>query len=163
MSQFLLASLGACCLLAVLRPGPLVAQVPWPVPPATTPDAQRNALNGVRAQVNWLLNSTRTAPSFGPEGYGKIWQEFQTLRGAYGIFRSTLTSLQLNAGANELAEIEAGLDILQEAFGYYQADLAAGRSPASALRDLCQVLARGSRVWVQELNRVSTRLRVGSP
>jgi hypothetical protein len=156
-----LASLGVACILATLRPSPLSAQAPWPFPSQTTPDAQRNAINGVRSQVNWLLNATRTASSYGPEGCGKIWQEFQTLRGAYSVFKSTLTPAQLQYGANDLAEIEAGLDILQEAFAYHQADLAAGRSPASALRNLCQVLARGSRVWVQELNRVSTRLRVG--
>jgi len=159
----LLTSLGVCCLLAALRPGPLCAQAPWPFVPQTTPDAQRNALNGVRSQVNWLLNATKTAPNQITGGPDKIWQEFQTLRGAYGAFKSTLTPAQLNYGANDLAELEAGLDILQEAFGNYQQDLAAGRSFASAFRNLCQVLARGSRVWVQELNRVSTRLRVGWP
>jgi len=61
----------------------------------------------------------------------------------------------------DLAELEAGQDILQEAFGNYQADLAARRPMSSALRNLCQVLARGSGVWGQELNRVSGWLRVG--
>jgi hypothetical protein len=158
-----LAGLGVCGLLAALRPGLLCAQVPWPFAPQTTPDAQRNAANAVRSQVNWLLNATRTAPNQVGGGVDQVWQQFQTVRGAYNAFAQTLTPQQLNYGANDLAELGAGLDILQEAFGNYQVDLAAGRSVASASRNLCQVLARGSRVWVQELNRVNTRLRVGSP
>lgn len=158
-----MAALGACCGLAVLRPGALRAQAPWPFVPQQTPDAQRNALNTVRGQVNWLQNATGTAPNLVAGGPERVWEAFQALRGAYGAFRSTLTPAQLSYGANDLAELEAGLDILQEAFGNYQTDLAAGRPMASAFRSLCQVLARGSRVWVQELNRVSARLRVGWP
>jgi hypothetical protein len=160
---FLRAALGAGCGLAVLCPGALRAQLPWPFVPQQTPDAQRSALEGVRSQVNWLLNATRTAPSYGAGGYEVLWQQFQALRGAYSTFTSTLTPAQVNAGANELAELGAGLDILQEAFGNYQKDLAARRSPAQAMRSLCQVMAQGSRVWMQELNRCSTRLRVGFP
>ena len=93
----------------------------------------------------------------------RIWQEFQLLREAYNLFTTTLTPTQLQHGANDLAELNAGLDILQEAFGNYQQDLAAGRSMAAAFHNLCQVLARGSRVWEQELVKVGTRLRVGWP
>jgi hypothetical protein len=160
---FLLASLGICWSLAGLQNSLLCAQVPFPFAPPTTPDAQRNAVNAVRSQVNWLLNSTRTAPGYGQSGAEKVWQEFQTLRGAYGTFKSTLTPAQLNSGANDLAELEAGLDILQEVFSNYEQDLAARRSVASALSNLCQVLARGTRVWLHELNKCSTRLRVGWP
>ncbi len=159
----LFTSLGVGCILAALCPDPLRAQAPWPFTAPTTPDAQRTALQGVRSQVNWLLNATRTAPSYGAGGYDNLGQAFQALREAYGAFTSTLTPAQRNYGANNLAELGAGLDILQEAFGNYQQDLAVGRSATLALRNLCQVLARGSRVWVQELNRVSVRLRVGSP
>ena len=159
----LLAVLSVSCSLAVMRPAQLCAQAPWPFPPQTTPDAQRNALVGVRSQVNWVLNATRTAPGYGAGGAEVLWQQFQALRGAYSTFTGTLTPQQWNYGANDLAALGSGLDILQEAFGNYQEDLAAGRSGTTALRNLCQVLARGSRVWVQELNRVSNRLRVGGP
>ncbi len=132
-----------------------------PVP--TTPDAQRNALNTVHNQVNWLQNATRTAPNYGPQGQDNLWQQFQSLRGAYGEFKRTLTPQQLNQGANAFAEIDAGLDIIQEAFSNYQDDLAGGRAGTTALRDLCSVLREGSQVWWQELNRVCSRLRVGWP
>lgn len=159
----LLAGLSVCCGLAELPPCTLNAQIPGPFATLTTPDTQRNAVNAVRSQLNWLLNTTKTAPSYGAAGAEKLWQEFQVLRGAYHAFKSTLTALQLQYGANDLAELDAGLDILQEVFGNYEADLAARRPAATALRNLCQVLARGSRVWAHELNKCSTRLRVGLP
>ncbi len=153
--------LGACCLIMGLTGlSPLDVRAQLPVAP-NTGDAQRAALNAVRTQVNWLQNATRTAPNYGANGYGNVWQQFQGLRGAYGALRQTLTPQQAAAGANDLAELEAGLDILQEAFSNYQADLAAGRPVTSALNDLCQVLYQGSRIWLQEFNKDCSRLRVG--
>ena len=146
---------------------PLRAQVAWPGGPPPmmaapqTPDAQRNALNVVRAQVGWLQNATRTASSYATGGADLVWQQFQTLRGSYTALTMTLTPRQVTYGANELAELAAGLDILQEAFSNYQDDIAAGRPEAIALKDMCQVLAQASTMWLQELNRDCARLRVG--
>jgi len=85
------------------------------------------------------------------------------LRAAYDQFKATLTPNQLASGANELAELEAGLDILQEAFDEYQQDVAAGRSQAAAFRSLCRVLDEAAGLWLQELNKVAEKLRVGFP
>jgi len=126
-----------------------------------TPDAQRNALNSVRSQVNLLQNTTRTAPNYTTGAVEMVWQQFQMLRGSYANFRMTLNLQQLDYGANELAELDAGLDILQEGFGYYQNDVAAGRPPRTAIRDLCQYLRQGSGTWLQQLNWLSNQLRVG--
>jgi hypothetical protein len=134
---------------------------PPPIAAPTTPSAQRNAFNGVKSQVGWLQNSCSTATSYGDGGYGVIWQQFQNLRGAYAGFKNTLTPQQLSYGANEIAELDAGLDILQESFNNYQEDVAAGQSTSSALNNLAQVLSRASGVWLQEFNRDSARLRVG--
>ncbi len=151
-------SLLACVALLV----PLLGSAQWPMPVPTTPAAQRNAMNAVRNQVDWLQNATRTAANFGPQGGSQnLWQQFQSLRGAYAEFKQTLSPQQLNQGANSLAEIDAGLDIIQQAFSNYEEDLAGGRPATTALRDLCQVLREGSRVWWQELNRCCSRLRVG--
>jgi hypothetical protein len=140
---------------------PLLGLAQWPFVPPTTPDAQRNALGAVRSQVNWLQNATRTASNYGGQGYDNVWQQFQMLRAAYGTFRQTLNPRQLTEGANSLAELEAGLDIIQEAFANYQADVAAGQMASSALRNMCQVLREGSSLWLQELNKTCSRLRVG--
>ena len=140
---------------------PLVAPAQWPYGAPITPDTQRNALNAVRAQVNWLQNTTRTAPNYGDNGYGNVLQQFQALRGAYSELKQTLTPQQAAAGANALAELDAGLDILEEAFTNYQNDVAGGRLVRSALSDMCQVLRQGSRVWLDELNRNCSALRLG--
>ena len=156
-------------LLAVAAPSILRAQPPFypfyyppppPFQPPTTRNAQRNALNAIRAQDKWLRNATRTSSSYATGGYGLVWQQFQLLRQAYAAFKATLTVSQLQAGANELAELDAGLDILQQAFDQYQQDVAAGRSQTQALRSMCKVLNEGADVWLHELNKVARRLGV---
>jgi hypothetical protein len=156
------ALLSGLCLISafiVLLSRPVAAQ--WPFPPATTPDAQRNALNAVRAQVNWLHNATRTASSYGAQGYGNVWQAFQDMRQTYNAFKQTLTQQQAAYGANNFAELDAGLDIIQEAFTNYQDDVAAGQSVGMALAEMCRVLRQASSLWLQELNKTCSRLRVG--
>ena len=159
-----------CCLLvgllAVATPFSPRAQPPFnnpplpPVPPPTNPTAQRNALQSVRAQVNWLRNAIRTASSYGSGGSGVVWQQFQILRQTYTSFKATLTPGQLNAGANELAELDAGLDILQQAFDEYQQDVAAGRSHRKAFQSMCTALDKGAVVWLEELNKTARRLGI---
>jgi hypothetical protein len=156
----------AWCLLVALtalRPGQLSAQPPGPYPVPITPDSQRNALNNVRAQASWLQNATRTAPNYLTGAADMVWQQFLMFRDSYQGFKNTLTPQQLSNGANDLAELDAGLDILAECFTNYQQDMAAGQSGARAFRNMCQVLGRATGVWLQELNRVSPRLRVGWP
>jgi hypothetical protein len=70
---------------------------------------------------------------------------------------------QLDFGGNDLAELDAGLGIIQEAFSVYENDVANGRSISNALRSMCQILSQASGLWLQEFNRVSSRMRVGFP
>src|SRR5262245_42769802 len=106
---------------------------PWPYAPPppfaapTNPTAQRGAANGVRSQVGWVQNACQDASGYCDNGYGMVWQQFQNLRGAWIGFKNTLSPQQLSAGANEIAELDAGLDILQESFNNYQEDVAAGQ------------------------------------
>ena len=111
--------------------------------------------------MDWFQNATRTAPSYGAAGYGNVWQNFQALRDSYNGLKQTLSPQQLANGANSLAELDAGLDIIAEAFTYYQEDVAAGQNPISALRNMCRVLRQASSVWQQELNKTCNRIRVG--
>jgi hypothetical protein len=145
----------------------LPAQPPWPfVPPPLpqiTPDGQRNSANNVRAQAGWLQNATRTAPNYRTGAMELVWNQFQLFRAAYADFRATLSPRQVEGGANDLAELEAGLGILQEAFGNYEQDVAAGQNPTTAFRTMCRVLERATGVWLQEFNRAGTRLRIGWP
>jgi len=149
------------CILGFAILAPLLVAAQWAVSAPTTPDAQRNALSAVESQVKWLHNATRTAPNLGAQAYGNIRQQFDGLRATYGGLKNTLTSQQLAYGANDLAEMDAGLDILQDAFCNYDQDIADGRPLGSALNKMCQVLRQGSDLWLQELKRKAARLQVG--
>lgn len=140
---------------------PMLCLAQWGFNAPATPDAQRNALGAVRSQVSWVQNSTRTASNYGAQGSGYVWQAFQGLRQAYGALTQTLTQQQLTQGANSLAELSAGLDIIQEVFANYDQDVAAGRPVGVALADLCQVMRQASNLWLQELNKTASRLRIG--
>ena len=156
----LLAAPGLLAALIIFSPAGANAQ--WPVPPSTTPDAQRSALTGLRSHISWMQNATRVAVNYGDQGYAKVWEQFQSFRGAYSSLKQTLNPRQLADGANAIAELDAGLDIIQEAFNNYQTDVANGRAPYSALSDMCQVLREAMQIWTQEFNKHALRLRIGS-
>jgi len=146
-----------CALVNLLTPVTLSAQTGWPFVTPTTPTAQRNALNFLRSQVDWFRNATQNAPRFA-SGYDKLWSQFQSVRNAYNAFKRTLRPHNMAVAANELAELEAGLDIIQEAFFDYQQDVGSGRLANVALRSLSQVLDQAAGVWLEELDRVARQL-----
>jgi hypothetical protein len=145
--------------LMTLLPEGVSAQ--WPIAQGTSAGAQRNALAELQSQARWLENATRTAPNLGAQGCDNLRQQFQAFRNAYNSLKQSLTPRQLADGANALAELDAGLDILEEGFANYQEDVAAGRPVGPALQNLCQALREGSRLWLQECNKICAQLRVG--
>ena len=156
------AGLGLLIGLALLWANLVYAQVPMPFAAPTTPMAQRNAMNLVINQVSWFQNATRTASSYaGGGGYGLLMQQFQAVRDQYAGFKSTLNPQQLSAGANLIAELDSGLDIIQEAFTDYQTAVANGQSSSTAFANMRQVLNEAMGVWVQEFKQNSRQLRVG--
>jgi hypothetical protein len=155
------AGLGLLVGLAAFSAGPLGVQAQWPGAPQTNPMAQRNAMNLVLNQIKWFQNTTRTSGSYVGGGYGMLVQQFQAVCDQYAAFKTTLTPLQLNTGANQLAELDAGLNIIQEAFTDYQTALANGQSDITAYNNLRQVLNQAMNVWAQEFRRTCGQLRVG--
>jgi hypothetical protein len=156
------ASLGLVVSLALLWANLVYAQAPWPYAAQTTPMAQRNAMNLVVNQVSWFQNATRTASSYaGGGGYGLLVQQFQAVRDQYSGFKSTLNPQQLSSGANQVAELDSGLDIIQEAFADYQNAVANGQSDSSAFSNMRQVLNEAMGVWVQEFKKDCRQLQVG--
>ncbi len=155
------AGLGLLVGLAALLAAQAGAQTAWPFAPPTNPMAQRNSMNLVLNQVKWLQTTTRTSGSYVGGGYGLLMQQFQAVRNQYAGFKSSLTPRQLNQGANQLAELDAGLDIIQEAFADYEAAVANGQSEVSAFTNLRRVLNQGIGVWAQEFRQTCSRLQVG--
>ena len=141
--------------------GVVCAHAQWPFAPPTSPMAQRNALNLVVNQVRWFQNAVQTAPAYRGGGYGLLAQQFQAVRAQYGALKNSLTPRQLSSGANQLAQLDSGLNIIQGAFTNYQTAVANGRPSAAALAHTTRVLQKAMRVWVQKLKRVCGQLRVG--
>ncbi len=155
------AVVGAACLSPLLLRAQPWFYAPPPMAPSTNPMAQRAGLQAVQSQMNWFQNSLRNASGYQGDSYGNVFQQFQALRGSYNAFQASLTSQQQSSGANDLAQLSSGLDILQEAFSNYQQEVADGESSPSAFNNMCSVLYQASNVWLQELNQVCNRLRVG--
>ena len=153
--------LGLLVSVALLWASVVYAQAQLGFAAPTTPIAQRNALNLVINQMNWFQNATRTASAYSGGGYGVLLQQFQAVRAQYNGLKSTLSPQQLSAGANQLAELDSGLDIIQEAFTDYQTAVANGQSTSSAFANMARMLREAMGVWSQELKRDCGQLRVG--
>ena len=134
-----------------------VLVLPLPPPP---PLNQRQSYQQLQMQIDWFQNATRTAPMFNTGADTTLWTHFEGLRIGFGEFTRSLSPAQLQRGANDLAELDAGLAIIGEAFPNFQDDLNSGRHPTEAIRTLCQVLRDSVKLWGQQLRVVSQRLRV---
>jgi hypothetical protein len=133
-----------------------------PLPSAqTTPMSQRNAMNLVLNQLRSFQNTSGSAGSYVGGGYGMLAQQFQAVRDQYNNFKTTLNPQQANVGANQIAELDSGLDIIAEAFSDYQAAVANGQNATSAYNNMRQVLNQALQVWMQEFKRTCNQLRVG--
>jgi hypothetical protein len=75
--------------------------------------------------------------------------------------RNAVTHTCRRNTANQLAELSAGLDIIQEAFTDYQTAVANGQSRNTASANLRHVLKQAIRVWTQESKQEGRQLRVG--
>ena len=153
--------LGLLVGLAVLWASVVSTQAQLPFAPPTSPMAQRNALNLLLNQVNWFQNAARSGSSYPDGGYGLLVHQFQGVRDQYNGFKSTLTPQQLASSTNQLAELDAGLDIIQKAFTNYQTAVANGQPSNTASANLRQVLKEAIRVWTQKLKQDSRQLQVG--
>ena len=153
--------LGLLVSFAVLWASVVDTQAQLPFAPPTNPMAQHNALNLLLNQVSWFRNAARIASSNPGGGYGLLVQQFQAVRDQYNGFKGTLTPQQLASSANQLAELDAGLDIIQEAFTDYQTAVANGQSSNTASANLRQVLNKAIQVWTHKLKQDRRQLRVG--
>lgn len=137
------------------------AQVADPLAVPTTLDAQRNALNSVRTQVKFFRKSTRTAQNLATGASGMVWEQFQAVRRAFNSFKATLKPQQKAEGANELAELDAGLGVMQAAFRENPQVTSDGGSGPIALRSTWRVLDQAAGVWLRQFNKDSARIRGG--
>jgi hypothetical protein len=157
LSRNVLAALVMLSLTAWFAPQPAAAQTYgyWPYP-----YGPRMTLLPLQTQIDQFQRTCRLAPGYYTQGgYDMVWKQFQTLRSTYAAFKNSLSPPQVYEGGNDLADLDAGLDIIEKAFTRYQ-NTPAVIYPASASFDsLCNVLSRSVTVWSRELQEVFGRLR----
>ncbi len=158
----LAAILGLVPALGLFDPPSLQAQADVR-PPYIPYYRQRISLLPLQNQIAQFQRTCRRAPGyFKNGGYDMLRNEFQALRTSYSAFKDTLSPNQLYEGANDLAELDSALDIIQESFTNYQKESANTLAPSATFGNLANVLSRSVKVWSQQLETVYYRL-VGIP
>jgi len=160
--------------LAPLRaPGQAVS--PWPAgtraPFLQGPTLEATLRNGVQASINQARLTAQTAKEMESRAKGvgyqrqNLWTDYQNLEIHFQNLRTTFhavanLSLQLQSAsaANAAAELEAGLNIISEAFVPVQQEMQAGTVNRDTVVRMCQVLDEALLEWQKELKRASSRL-----
>lgn len=169
--------LGFAAVGLAMAPSRAIAQVVagWPAgSPASIvqgPTLTATLRNAVQATSDQVRVATRNAAEVGRRARGASYQmqnlsnDFQTLQFHFQNLRATSNvagelALQLQSAraANAAAELDAGLNIISEAFAPVQQELEAGTANRNTVINLCQVLNLALNEWQKELKRNSARL-----
>lgn len=136
------------------------AQLDHPYPGHREID-QHHALDPLLTQIDKFQKSTWSAPGmYHKGGYETLWQNFQAVRRSFSAFKGVLTERQTYEGANDLAELDAGLTTIQESFTHYQSDIARKPETSARFQTLCTTLFRSMKVWRTEASNDWDRWRV---
>ena len=90
--------------------------------------------------------------------YQNLDYQFQSLRATFHALGQLALQLQTPRAANAVAELEAGLNIIAEAFLPMQQDLQAGAFNPDTIQRMGQALNDALIEWQKELKRCSSRL-----
>jgi hypothetical protein len=160
--------------IAPLRtPGQTVS--PWPAgtrsPFLQGPTLEATLRNGVQAASDQAHLTAQYAKEMGRRAKGvgyemqNLWTDYQNLEMHFQNLRITfhaVANLALKLrdarAANAATELEAGLNIISEAFDPVQGELQAGTVNPDTIVRMCQVLEEALLEWQKELKRSSSRL-----
>ena len=163
--------------LSQLFCGNLVAQIApgWPVgapPPFQGPTfgaTLRNAAQATSVQARLTRQTAgdmgRRARSAGYQlqtfwtDYQNLQFQFQGLRATFNVLGELVLQLQNPRAANAVAELDAGLNIIAEAFTPIQQEIQAGMLNRDTVVRTCRVLDQVLGEWDRELKRNSSRLQ----
>jgi hypothetical protein len=155
----------------------LVAQIApgWPVgapPPfqgATFGATLRNAAQATSVQARLTRQTAvdmgRRARSAGYQlqtfwtDYQNLQFQFQGLRATFNVLGELVLQLQNPRAANAVAELDAGLNIIAEAFTPIQQEIQAGMVNRDTVVRTCRVLDQVLTEWDRELKKNSPRLQ----
>lgn len=168
---------GLAALWLTFAPSRATAQFVAPVYPGAAlpflqgPDLASTLRNG--AQM--ASDQSRSTAQFGKDmsqrarsvGYQmqNLWTDYQSLEFQFQSLRATFHALgqlalqlQTPRAANSVAELEAGLNIISEAFAPVQQDMQANVLNRDNVVRMGQVMNEALRVWQKELKKCSSRL-----
>lgn len=162
-----------------VAPRPATAQLvaPWnaapPLPFLQGPDLASTLRNGVQMASDLSRFTAQTATDVGRRArspgylmqnlaadYQNLLFQFQNLQNTFRAVAGVARQLQSARAANAAAELEAGLNIISEAFGPVQQELQAGKGNRDTVVRMCQVLNEALLEWQKELKKCSSRLGV---
>src|SRR5262249_47708671 len=95
------------------------AQAPWPNI-APLPANQRQLLQRLQSQLSTLDDAIQNSPRLRTAQDAVLWNHFGNVRASFQALTQVLSPAQVQRGANDLAELDAGLAIISEAFANYE-------------------------------------------
>lgn len=90
--------------------------------------------------------------------YQNLVYQFQNLRYTFNALGQLALQLQTPQAANAVAELEAGLNIISEAFTPMQQEMQAGAFNPDTIQRMCGAINQALLEWQKELKRCSARL-----
>jgi hypothetical protein len=90
--------------------------------------------------------------------YPNLQLQFQNLRATFNLLAGIVPQLQSARAANAAAELDAGLNIIAEAFTPVEQEWAAGNLDRRTIVQMCEILNEAILEWQKELKKNSRRL-----
>ena len=90
--------------------------------------------------------------------YQNLLVQFESLRATFHQLAQLAVQLQTARAANAVAELDAGLNIISEAFAPVQQESQAGTLNRDTIVRMCQVLSEALKEWQKELKKDTSRL-----
>lgn len=170
-------AVGIAAWMLAAASSPAIAQIVagWPVatplPIVQGPTLAATLRNAVQASSDQARFVAQTATEMGRRARGASYQmqnlsndyqslqyHFQNLRATFNVAGELALQLQSARAANAAAELDAGLNIISEAFAPVQQELQAGAASRDTVINMCQVLNLALNEWQKELKKNSSRL-----
>jgi hypothetical protein len=156
-------------------PAPAQLIAPWgggpPLPFLQGPDLGSTLRNGAQMASDQSRFTAQFAKDMGQRArspgylmqnlvndYQNLLFQFQNLQNTFRALAGVASQLQSARAANAAAELEAGLNIISEAFGPVQQEMQAGSDDRDTVIRMCSVLNEALLEWQKELKRCSSRL-----
>jgi hypothetical protein len=181
MNRFSVATAVFLCAGLWLALAPLRAPAQWgapwgggqPLPFLQGPTLADTLRNGAKMASDQSRQAAQFARDMGQRarspGYlmQNLWTDYQNLEfqfqklcATFNALEELTLQLQSHRAVNAAAELQAGLNIISEAFAPVQQEMQAGTLNRDTVLRMCQVMNEALLEWQKELKKCSSRLGV---